>query len=1430
MKNQLSEKILNYFATFTETRFNFRRTIEYNWKNNETTLDFSVFPEFRELLISKIKKGDLSSIKIKPNKFVVKLPGEKVLAYLQKELKDLLSKDYLDICINQELDKILNSDVMVADPKKGTSVKKNSDIGQLTKAQEKTIWREGTTMFNSAVRGVLEKVIINLQDELKEFLANEYNTKNFPPSTFGPRGYINQHFDELQKIAGLNKDSSKYYIKVIDYLENSLKDIVVYDLYYNINKYESYIATGTPYIFFHSIGDDSKSYPLYFVEIEINNGSNEVIVNFPRELIFLNVPSINSFQFENILTTPRSIASSQAESHLNRLEQFFQVEYKYQAPFISETVFPKLLHDNEKYPEITPRIGLQIQIKEDKRLLDYSELLARLELGKKGQFVDFVEDYVSGRVPNFQSEVDSEFQRKYPRKSTSRYLSDSPIPLNSSQKRIMLALDNSKNKVIVVDGPPGTGKSHTIAALTYYANEKNKSVVITSYKPAALDVIDNMLTDKFSDIHPTAKPSVIRMGQNNDSINTIQNTLQNNVISAATERVIDFNKEAIEKDTETTRKKIEQIINDRIVNTADVSKDQQEVEEFFLLESKLSSEKKLKEAFEKTLKYNGDELKLDLLLSAIDSGIFSNLQKVSLGEYEFITKNKASLKDFLIACEKLDEIPKEAIDIKTNLEEIPVSLVKKVNFLIKKISKDVPIIELSKKDNIGGVFSKKITEDEIKESVKNIMSLQFKSVLGEISKIQNNKSVDSFTLSDLENGINILQSVIANKEYSLMIDEYRKLSGKEDSNIGELYSMLQEYDGQVDSFDLKYLNILNLLFKNYSLLLGVLNIKKESVSSLNYLNNLNNKDILTWITLHQSLSSSIFSEPFPIRGVRDSLKQKHKLLEHKNDLKIQDLAKQQGQMKQILTSFEGGKRFTRKQTDILTKGISCIIADPKTISQYFPMDEDMIDILIIDEASQVSIADSISLILRAKQVVILGDEYQYGAVSAINVNRKYSQRYFHEIIQAYVSDSGEKVENKEVEGLLEKIGENVDDDELSSSEVFKPADMPAGKIDWLKTFDIRTSTLAFAKAISNYSTSLKDHYRSFPEIISYSNEFFYKPAQIELIVNRIRTKPITEVIQFLQVKTLGRTADNTNIDEIEVIIEDINKRLENGFKGTIGVITSFQEQRAKIEKLFSEKLDTNILKQKHNLSIWFVGDVQGEERDLIYYSFVEDKELGNSNLASIYPVIGGTADNVRSLKMQRLNVGFSRAKDTMVFVCSQPVEKYVDTRLGDALKHYQKVLEEAKANDMFVSDIEIFDSPQEENLYRLLMQTDFVNKHKANLKIIPQFPIGEYLRSEYRAQIPKYRTDFLMVYSEGGKEKSLILEYDGWEFHFKDPHNTTEGSQEFIDYDVQRQLELESYGYSFLRINKFTLRPEEPGDTPNKVLDRLLNKHFDLYV
>ncbi len=66
------------------------------------------------------------------------------------------------------------------------------------------------------------------------------------------------------------------------------------------------------------------------------------------------------------------------------------------------------------------------------------------------------------------------------------------------------------------------------------------------------------------------------------------------------------------------------------------------------------------------------------------------------------------------------------------------------------------------------------------------------------------------------------------------------------------------------------------------------------------------------------------------------------------------------------------------------------------------------------------------------------------------------------------------------------------------------------------------------------------------------------------------------------------------------------------------------------------------------------------------------------------------------------------------------------------------------------------------------------------------------------------------------------------EFHTKNPDVVTKHNfdQEYLEYDAQRQLELESYGYSFLRINKFSLIPDSPGRNQTDVLNDLLEKRF----
>jgi len=201
-----------------------------------------------------------------------------------------------------------------------------------------------------------------------------------------------------------------------------------------------------------------------------------VEVSFPRDLLLINTPAVNYFKFPSVLTVSRSSTLKNAASNLGGMEVFLQAQYGWNEPFVLEPHFRPIKAQQDIYPDIRCRVGFQVVRNENKKLLDYSEIMTRLESGEKNKFVDFISDYIDGNVENTQNVVDREFIEKYPIKSANRYISDNPLNLNISQKRILLALNKPRNKIIVVDGPPGTGKSHTIAAITYWANQEGKSV------------------------------------------------------------------------------------------------------------------------------------------------------------------------------------------------------------------------------------------------------------------------------------------------------------------------------------------------------------------------------------------------------------------------------------------------------------------------------------------------------------------------------------------------------------------------------------------------------------------------------------------------------------------------------------------------------------------------------------------------------------------------------------------------------------------------------------------------------------------------------------------------------------------------------------------------------------------------------------------
>src|SRR5437879_4278268 len=70
-----------------------------------------------------------------------------------------------------------------------------------------------------------------------------------------------------------------------------------------------------------------------------------------------------------------------------------------------------------------------------------------------------------------------------------------PFPSNRAQRRVAILTEDPTTRVIRVEGPPGTGKSLTIANLACHLAASGKSVLITSQKNKALEIVDEKLRE-----------------------------------------------------------------------------------------------------------------------------------------------------------------------------------------------------------------------------------------------------------------------------------------------------------------------------------------------------------------------------------------------------------------------------------------------------------------------------------------------------------------------------------------------------------------------------------------------------------------------------------------------------------------------------------------------------------------------------------------------------------------------------------------------------------------------------------------------------------------------------------------------------------------------------------------------------------------------
>lgn len=264
-----------------------------------------------------------------------------------------------------------------------------------------------------------------------------------------------------------------------------------------------------------------------------------------------------------------------------------------------------------------------------------------------------------------------------------------------------------------------------------------------------------------------------------------------------------------------------------------------------------------------------------------------------------------------------------------------------------------------------------------------------------------------------------------------------------------------------------------------------------------------------------------------------------------------------------------------------------------------PFREAVYDLLIIDEASQCDIASMVPLMMRAKRIAVIGDKQQLSHICLISKQTDLSLINTHKI-EAHWSYRGSSM------------------------------------------YD-----LAECMAESENIIQLRDHHRSFMDIIQFSNQEFYdNTLRIATDYSCLRSPnngtPILGM-QWMDVK--GQTVRPEkggayNIKEAEGVIRILRRlSVELGFEGSIGVTTPFHLQAEMIANALESDSELRNHMEIHNkLLIDTVHKFQGDERDVIVFSPV----VSNGTLPQSLMFLKSTGN--------LFNVAITRARSLLVTV------------------------------------------------------------------------------------------------------------------------------------------------------------------------------------
>jgi len=389
--------------------------------------------------------------------------------------------------------------------------------------------------------------------------------------------------------------------------------------------------------------------------------------------------------------------------------------------------------------------------------------------------------------------------------------------------------------------------------------------------------------------------------------------------------------------------------------------------------------------------------------------------------------------------------------------------------------------------------------------------------------------------------------------------------------------------------------------------------------------------------------------------------------------------------------------------------------------------ENKFDIVIIDEASQSDIS-SLILLYMAKKIIIVGDDKQVSP-SDVGVNIDKINMFRRKYIKG-------KVANDDLYGIRASLYSIV-------STTFQPI-------------------------------SLREHFRSVPEIIGYSNKTSYDNQILPLRdSNSSILKPA-----IIDYKVNGKRDEKSKINRVEaetiVSLIEACLAMKEYKNSTFGVISLLGDEQAElIQNLIVQRIPATEI-ENHKILCGNSASFQGDERDVIFISLVDSSEENKS-----LRLVG---EGVEGAIRKRYNVAISRAKDQLWIIHS--IDKN-NLKEGDLRKELFEYIDSLKEN--------AFDKTAIQNI----TASDFENEVARHLS-----EKNYTIKQKWR--VGSYDIDMVAIYDD----KKIAIECDG---------KTLNHTEEEVIANLEEQEILERCGWEFIRV-----RASEYFRNPEKAIKDLI--------